>query len=429
MRVLHLSTWKARCGIADFTASIVSHLAKRGIENEVFPLDVPALGCMTGAEFLREMDRFAGRAPDFDLVHVQHEFSFYTGSGGVLETLAHFAYVLESLKARNRPVVVTFHSAGGLHLMLPPRNADQHLLTSGSLGAFAQWAFRKARLYRISRKIERFWRQRIANFFDGQPGSFRALVHGPRPRRDLIGTGFTPESVSIMPLGYSLRDPSFFQQSRSEARAKLGIPAEATLLTLFGFVAEYKGHLLAVEALKKLPPNYHLAIIGEPHLGNATDRTLDEVLKAWDGQDPRRLTITGYVPSETLNLYHAAGDICLAPFLPGNWTGSASITWALTSGKPTIASNIPVFAEIQRAGDCLALFSPNCAYELAWKIQQVVGNPALREKLAQNGLAYAEANSWDRVTDGLLAVYQELGGMPERSNAAPQSPTSLPRAA
>lgn len=428
MRVLHLSTWKERCGIADFTASFVGELTKLGVESEVFPLDISALCCRTSAEFLHEMDRFAREAADFDLAHVQHEFSLFTGSGGVFETVSHFAHLLDALKAGRSNVAVTFHSAAALHALLPAPQADRRLLASGGLGAFAQWLVRKVRLRRIARKLEASWRKRIVPHFDGRPGSFRALVHTPRARLDLVRSGFAPQSVSVVPLGYQMRAPEFFELSRDAARARLGIPPDVTLLTIFGFIAEYKGHLLAVEALKKLPARFRLAIIGAPHPANAFDRTLNEVLKAWDGEDPQRLTVTGYVPHETIDLYHAAGDLCLAPFLPGNPTGSASLTWALTSGRPTVASSIPAFADIQRAGNCLALFTPDCAHELAWQIQKLAGDKPLQEQLVRNSLAFAAANSWERVTARLLEVYRELSQAPPGAEATSR-PLSLSRAA
>jgi glycosyltransferase involved in cell wall biosynthesis len=178
-------------------------------------------------------------------------------------------------------------------------------------------------------------------------------------------------------------------------------------LTVFGFVTAYKGHLLAVKALKKLPPQFHLAIVGGTNPANA-DGTLNAILETWEGEDPKRLMITGYASRETVDLYHAAGDICLAPFQPGNLTGSASATWALTSGKPTIASNIPAFTEIQEAADCLALVTPNAVHELAWQIQQLARDPLLQQKLVRNALKFASERSWSRVTAGLLDVYSEL---------------------
>jgi glycosyltransferase involved in cell wall biosynthesis len=224
----------------------------------------------------------------------------------------------------------------------------------------------------------------------------------------MIHSGLAPQCVSVMPMGHSLRDPSFHKVDRTQARARLGLASDSVLLTIFGFVTAYKGHLLAVQALKKLPPQYHLAIVGGPNLANSSDTTLNSVLEAWEGEDPRRLMITGFAPRETIDHYHAATDICLAPFLPGNIAGSASATWAFTSGKPTIATNIPAFAEIQQAVDCLLLCTPNAVHELAWHIQQLAGNPALQSKLAQNALQFAALHSWERVIEGLIGTYREM---------------------
>ncbi|HLJ11924.1 MAG TPA: glycosyltransferase [Planctomycetaceae bacterium] len=414
MRVLHLSTWKERCGIADFTESVVEHLAELGVENEVFPLDVASLRYATSAELLGELDRFARRAADFDVVHVQHEFSLFTGSGGIFDTLLNFARLLESLEAENRPVVVTFHSGAALRSLLPVPQADQTRGGPNGAAAFLRSAITRIRIDRAARKLERIWRRRIAPFFDGKR-RFRALVHTRRTRLEMLNSGFAPESVSVVPLGYQLRGEAFFSLDRDEARDQLGIPRDRLLLTMFGFVGAYKGHLVAVQALKKLPPNYHLAIVGGPHPLNPADQTLNSLLEIWEGEDPARLTVSGYVSRESIDLYHAATDICLAPFVQGNPTGSASLSWALTSGKPTIASNIPAFAEIQRAGDCLLLCTPNAVHELAWQIQQLARNSTLQQKLARNALRFAADNNWTRVADRLKDIYQEVQQATEHS--------------
>jgi len=398
MKVFHLSTWRQRCGIADFAESIVTHLARQGIQNEVFPLNTPALKHATTAELRRDYDRALRMAVDFDLVHVQHEFGFFAGAGGLFEAIENFGYVLSGLRNAGRPTVVTFHGEPAFAGLVPAAPA----------GTALQMLVGKLRTRRVVRKLERLWQRQVVPFFDGRPGSFRVLVHTPRTRLAVIRSGLAANCVSVMPMGHSLRDPAFLVADRAAAKTELGLPPDSILLTIFGFVTAYKGHLLAVQALKKLPPQYHLAIVGGPNLANSSDTTLNSILEAWDGENPRRLMITGFAPRETVDLYHAATDICLAPFLPGNIAGSASATWAFTSGKPTIASNIPAFAEIQQAVDCLLLCTPNAVHELAWHIQQLAANPALQAKLAKNALQFAAAHSWDRVIEGLIRTYQEM---------------------
>jgi glycosyltransferase involved in cell wall biosynthesis len=420
MKVLHLTTWQQRCGIADFAESIVTHLARQGVENEVFPLNTAALRYATAAELRSDYDRALRMAGDFDLVHIQHEFGFFAGSGGLFESIANFGYLLSGLKAANRPTVVTFHGEPAFTSLVPSAPAGQP-----GAAATLQSLIGKLRTRRIIHKLERLWQRQVASHFDGQPGSFRGLVHTPRTRLGVIRSGLAPQCVSVMPMGHSLRDPAFLTANRATAKAQLGLPPESILLTIFGFVTAYKGHLLAVQALKKLPPQYHLAIVGGPNLANSSDTTLNSILETWDGEDPQRLMITGFVARETIDLYHAATDICLAPFLPGNIAGSASATWAFTSGKPTIASNIPAFAEIQQAVDCLLLCTPNAVHELAWHIRQLASNPALQTKLAHNALQFAALHSWERVIEGLIGTYREMASWTGSTSRTPKSGGSM----
>jgi glycosyltransferase involved in cell wall biosynthesis len=421
MKVLHLSTWKARCGIGDFTETVVEHLSAAGLENQVFPLDVAAQRYMTSSEVCEEMDRFARMAAGYDLVHVQHEFSLFTGSGSVFNSLLHFAHLLGALHKARKPVVVTFHSGAALETLLPSSDGGRKQPNRGGVAAVVN-AVQRVRLRQTARKLHKLWRKRIAPFFDGRPGSFRGVVHTARTRMEMVDSGLAAGCVSVVPLGFTLREPSVLNDDRAAAKVKLKLPPDSILLTVFGFVAAYKGHLTAVEALKKLPPQYHLAVVGGPHPGNAYDRTLNAVLEAWEGQDPGyasgRLIVTGYAPRETIDSFHAATDICLVPFQKGNPTGSASLTWALTSGKPTIASNIPAFAEIQQAADCLLLCTPDAPHELAWQIRQLTHNRGLQQKLVQNALQFAALHSWDRVVDRLLDVYREMAPVRERRAAA-----------
>jgi glycosyltransferase involved in cell wall biosynthesis len=141
-----------------------------------------------------------------------------------------------------------------------------------------------------------------------------------------------------------------------------------------------------------------------------TDLTLNTIFETWEHEDPRRLHVTGYAARETIDLYHSATDICLAPFRPEFYSGSASIGWALSSGKPIIATNIPAFAEIQREGDCLLTCTPHAPHELAWHIRRLAEDPQLQQRLAQNARAYVEKHSWTKVSQTLVDLYRGLSG-------------------
>lgn len=406
VNVLHFTTWNQRCGVADFAANIIDQLDRLGIENEIFPVPTHETKLMTRTELLDFLRLFPQRAEAFDLVHIQHQNGFFAGSDGIAEAVENFVQVLESFRQSGQPVVVTFHeepSFWAAHGGDPDFAVD----VRSPWTARVKTLIRQLRGLPTGSALREGWRKLIA-FFDGNSGQFRALVHTRRTRLGLIRSGFAPNSVGVMPLGFELRDAARLNCDRQQAKRTLGLPENSLLLSIFGFVAEYKGHPLAVEALRKLPPEYHLAIVGGVHPENQSDLTLDRVLQVWEGEDPNRLIITGYADRETIDRYHAATDICLAPFVPSPLSASASLTWALTSGKPTIASNIPAVAEVQRDADCLLLFTPNAVHELAWKIQKLACDPSLQNTLVHNALRYAEANTWIKVVKGLVAVYQDM---------------------
>ena len=404
MNVLHLSSWNVPCGVADFAKNLVTNVSALGVRNEVFPLNPSALRNATSTEFQFEMDRFAEMAADFDLIHIQHEFGLFESSeGGFSASIRHFGHALSGLKCLKRPVVVTFHSTPACALQVPgPTSAGANEIRPSLL----------TRLLRRLRQVQlqALWHKQVASHFACGPHAFKALALTPWIRVGLINSGFASESVSYVPHGIIRRDPPLLKISSEQAKATLGLPADSILLSIFGFVAAYKGYLPALKALKQLPPRYHLAIIGGKHPENQADMTFNTILENWEGEDPRRLLITGYASRETIDLYHAATDICLAPYLPEFMSASGGICWALTSGKPIIASNIPLFAKINREGDCLLLCTPNAAHELAWHIQKLSGDEALQRRLANNALKFSARHSWSRVAESLVDVYREMTG-------------------
>src|SRR5262245_11279194 len=111
IRVLHYGTCKETCGIADYTASLVAALDHENIRSTIHPVERRALKYMSNAEIRQRITRFCQRARSYDLVHVQHEFSFFTnGRGPITRSLSHFAALLRQLRALGKPVVVTFHT-------------------------------------------------------------------------------------------------------------------------------------------------------------------------------------------------------------------------------------------------------------------------------------------------------------------------------
>jgi glycosyltransferase involved in cell wall biosynthesis len=387
VRVLHYSTWGDRCGIGNYAADLARELDRLGVRTDPVAVDRTTAAYLSPAEWRAKLAAVAEQARDYDLLHLQHEFSFFGPADCLPEGNRHFFGLLRQLKRAGTPTAITFHT---MPVFLPDHPTPLQRLKKLVRGGLFGWT--------PGRTLGRAdW-------------PVRAVVHTRRSRLQLVRAGVDERLIRVVPMGVGQRTSVLTDLSPAEAKARLGLPPGCVLLSLFGFIARYKGHRDAVAALKLLPDNYVLAVVGGPH-PEGQDRTLDAILREWTG-DPARLVVTGHVPTDTLDLYHAATDICLAPYTDPKLASSAAITWAVSSGKPVVATTIPTFRELAGTHRCLRLCNPRAPHELAWTVRRLAGDEAGRRELVANAAAYCGKASWAEAGRQVAAVYADLLGRP-----------------
>src|SRR4051812_3311133 len=133
MRVAQISTWETACGIAGYTGMLTSALSAAGIESDVIAIDRMAQRYMPLPELKAAIRDLGKRAASADVVHIQHEFAFFSGSFGGLVSIQLFHQLLAQLQEAGRPVAVTFHTeptfdASGRVSVRVSRNTVKHLL-------------------------------------------------------------------------------------------------------------------------------------------------------------------------------------------------------------------------------------------------------------------------------------------------------------
>lgn len=389
MKVTQVSTWRTQCGIADYTGHLVGALAGAGVEANVVAIDKSATRYLSSTELHTYFDRLAARASDSDIVHIQHDFAFFAGPYSLGASLSNLRRFLRELRRRRKPTVVTFHTDPFWFVRRNQLILDQAL----------QIATRAA------------WRVAMPSHFARREGA-GVIAHSRTTRRHLIDTGIPAKSIEVVAQGVpwsSAADAS--RQERAAARARLGLPPEAIVLGMFGFVASYKGFRVALDALRRLPERYHLLIVGGRHPLNLA-RDLDPILDARrDRGIASRLTFTGFVSPEQRDVCLTATDICLAPYEEYPITSSsAAITWALASGRPAIASEIPAFREITDQEDCLELVAPGSPAELAFAVETLSLDDERQRSLTDAAARFAKANSWARVAERHVEIYSRLVG-------------------
>jgi glycosyltransferase involved in cell wall biosynthesis len=413
LRLQILSTYEEPCGIAGHTGHLRSALIRLGADVSIYPIDRARLAKQARVELLPYFAGFIDRLGEFDAFIIQHEFGFFGGSYGVRHSNAVFARLLRSLEQTGRPVLVIFHSMP----VVPSTVAAIRSQPAGaSLGAMALATVAAAGHRHSWRPVA----SRIA-----RARRMTAAVLADDLRRRLIDAGIPPAKLSVIRHGIgALRSNAAAGRPLAPDGRRPTIP-----LTIFGFIAGYKGYEIALRALLELPSEFRLIIAGGPHPANPGDGTLESILSFLrtgfypggvlaplpekERRDAARrlagrVEITGYLPAERVDQVLDDTAIVLAPYLEGGPAGSAALAWALTSRRPIVASAIPGFREINEEAPCLYLAAPQAPFALARAIQTVAADPALESRLVEAAARYAASYGWDRTARAALDLLTSL---------------------
>lgn len=201
-----------------------------------------------------------------------------------------------------------------------------------------------------------------------------------------------PAKVRVIPhgdLSVTLGTPV----SQSESRSALGITAEKLAL-IFGAVDPYKGQEEVVEWWRKLRPNAHLAIVGQP----STDAYRTQIAAAI-GNDPRIITRFEWASDDQLRLWLSAADVAIFNYREIFTSGAANL--ARSWGLPILLPQRLETVVLDEPSPCVHRFA---SFDTDFGLQ-------LERALAcaPNYAAAApwrEACSWDRVAAITLDGYR-----------------------
>lgn len=117
------------------------------------------------------------------------------------------------------------------------------------------------------------------------------------------------------------------------AREKLGIHPDKKVLIFFGFIRDYKGLDILIEAFKKLDESYHLIIAGESYSG--FDK-YEEQLKSIDSSRVSKLI--KYTTEDEAATCFSASDVCVLPYRTATQSGIVGISYNFH--VPVIVSDV-----------------------------------------------------------------------------------------
>jgi glycosyltransferase involved in cell wall biosynthesis len=357
-----------RCGIAAYSTALLQALA---------PLaDVDRIGVPGDERSGSALAALAARANQAEVIHIQHEFTFFHGYLPHQTTLFDLAARLE------RPVVLTAHS-------VLPLEALMHI------------ADERRPLRRIAKRLLSY-HPGLRRAVERAPYGFaaRVIVHTDACAERLARAGVPRERVHRIAGGIPVLPAD------GELPRDLEEFLRRPTVAIAGYVTPNKGYETALAALQHLPEAVGLLIVGgtrvpteAPYLGHLAERISLSGLDA-------RVRITGFLPEPQLAAVLRRATLAAVPHLEA--TGSYSVTLPLAAGRAVVASDLPCFREIAAEDGGVTLVPPGDPVPLAHAIAGLLDDLPKRESLEQAARRYAGERTWSAVAARTVALYKEL---------------------
>lgn len=332
-------------------ASISRIENRRGIEilHPRFPV-IPKVGMtiaplLIARSCLRAMRKIVADGWDFDLIDAHY---FYPD--GVAAIMLG--------KWLNRPVVIT---ARGTDINLIPR-------------------------YRFPRRLIQ-WAARECN---GMITVCEAL------RESLVDLGANADRIVTLRNGVDL--DLFAPEDRVEARRRIGLHENQTILLSVGHLVERKGHHIVIDALPRLDQNTTLLVVGDGEEKEALEQ------QAISLGVKNRVRFCGSVLQRELPSYYSAAD---ALVLASSREGMANVLLeSIACGTPVAATKIWGTPEVIRDGISGRLIERRDAESAAKAIAELLRNPLSTSDIRR----FAEGFSWESTSKGQFDVFRNAIG-------------------
>ncbi len=186
-------------------------------------------------------------------------------------------------------------------------------------------------------------------------------------------------------------------QDRDTARRSLGLEPQDEVALFFGYIREYKGLDVLLEAWPKVMdarPGARLLVAGDPV---RLDPVRREELEAW----ATRLGVVhrfDYIPFSDVTRYFRAADVLVMPYRHISQSGVLFL--ALSLGVPVVATRVGGLPELLRDGDSALLVPPESPAALAEALIRLLGDSELqRAPRPQSGRRVADQHSWPSIAE------------------------------
>lgn len=208
----------------------------------------------------------------------------------------------------------------------------------------------------------------------------------------------------------------FYPISADEAKAFIGMPTDSNLLLFVGRIEPLKGidtliRAMAILALKGIFDQYpHFLVIigGDPEAQHQDMDAEMARLKILCGELGicDQLIFLGKRSQDTLPYYYSSAEVLI---MPSHYESFGMVALeAMACGIPVVASQVGGLAFLVQDGMTGYVVPDDEPQVLAERLIQLITNPQLRQQLGRQACEYAQEYDWQKVTERIIKVYQEV---------------------
>ncbi|AFL75858.1 glycosyltransferase [Thiocystis violascens] len=228
----------------------------------------------------------------------------------------------------------------------------------------------------------------------------RVIAVSDSLKRLAIGLGMPPDKGVVV--GNGVDTQRFQPVDRNEARARLGLPAKASVLISVGALVERKGFHRVIDCLPTLlarHPDLHYLIVGGSSPEGDNSAALRQQVDRLHLVE--RVHFLGALPPDALKWPFSAADIFVLASSNEGWANV--ILEAMACGLPVVATDVGGNREVVATDDLGIIVPFDDQAALVQALDKALGQPWERETV----LAYARANAWDERVSRLLDIFSE----------------------
>jgi glycosyltransferase involved in cell wall biosynthesis len=208
--------------------------------------------------------------------------------------------------------------------------------------------------------------------------------------------GVDPERVKVIPNGVDV--DLFRPGDRAAARRELNLPGDCRILVSIGHLGRRKGHFETIEALRRLPGDVLLLLVGGDAPDGRDARALTEVAAQLGVAD--RVILAGRQPHERIPLYLAAADVSVL----ASWREGCPnvVLESLAAGRPVVATDVGSVSTMIGDGHHGRVVPPKDASSLATAIHELLDDSPSPEQVCRS----PAVRSWDEVAAEVLRAFR-----------------------